>query len=202
MPLTFNTSTKTGALLYLPGSHRKRKLYGKGFNYGPCPNALNEPNSIWKDEAIIRNMTSLAIAAGMFDAYKWTKFKGFQGSCGATFISPFINELKPGDIAFHDGFLVHASSQNSDNHLVRSAISIQYFEDGSFRDNEMHTPANNFTNDGASQRLWGDLIGKGDELTSKYTPLLYHNTKPYLVGIDNYVKMKEYEEVEMTALSI
>jgi len=203
MPLSFNISTKTGALLYLPGSHRKRKLYGKGFSFGPCPNALNEPDSIWKDEVKIRNMTSLAEAAGMIDAHKWIKFKGFQGSCGATFISPFIDELKPGDIAFHDGFLVHASSQNTNDHLVRAAMSIQYFEDGSFRDSVMQTPTNNFTNDGASQRLWGDKIEKGDKLTSKYTPLLYHITKPHLVGVEAYKKMKEeYEEVEVTAFNI
>jgi ectoine hydroxylase-related dioxygenase (phytanoyl-CoA dioxygenase family) len=146
-------------------------------------------------------MSSLAEAAGMSDANKWIKFKGFQGSCGATFISPFIDELKPGDIAFHDGFLLHASSQNANKHLVRAAISIQYFEDGSFRDIEMQTPTNNFTNDGASQRLWGNKIEKGEKLTSKYTPLLYHINKPYEVGVDNYLKIKEeYEEVEIKSI--
>lgn len=199
MPLSFNISTSTGALLYLPASHRKRKLFGKGFSFNPCPYTLNEPDSIWKDEVKIKNMTLLALAAGMDDAHKWIKYKGFQGSCGATFISPFISGLQPGDIAFHDGFLVHASSRNSHQNKVRTAISVQYFEDGAFRDIELDTPTNNFTNDGASQRLWGNEIGKGEKIISKYTPLLYHISKPYFVGAENYLKLstEEVQEVEI-----
>lgn len=200
MPLTANTSIQTGALLYLPASHRKRKLFGKGFSYNPCPFILKDPNAIWKDEVKLKNMTLLAEAAGMDDASQWIQFKGFQGSCGATFISPFISGIQPGDIAFHDGYLVHASSRNSHKHLVRAAVSIQYFEEGAFRDLEMNVPSNNFTNDGASQILWGNEIGKGDQIDSKYTPLLYHVSKPHLTGVENYLKMKGLLEVEVAVV--
>jgi ectoine hydroxylase-related dioxygenase (phytanoyl-CoA dioxygenase family) len=201
MPLSFNISTSSGALLYLPASHRKRKLFGKGFSFNPCPYTLNEPDSIWKDEVKIKNMTLLALAAGMEDAHKWIKFKGFQGSCGATFISPFISGLQPGDIAFHDGFLIHASSRNTQQNKVRAAISVQYFEDGAFRDVELDIPTNNFTNDGASQILWGNETEKGDKVTSKYTPLLYHISKPHLIGVANYLKATEQlVEVDIEAI--
>ena len=204
MPLSFNTSSKTGALLYLPASHRKRKLFGKGFSFNPCPLTLKDPDAIWGDEVKIRNMTLLAEAAGMVDARQWIQFKGFQGSCGATFISPFVTGMQPGDIAFHDGYLVHASTRNSHQRLVRAAVSVQYFEDGAFRDSELNVPINNFTNDGASQILWGNETEKGNTITSKYTPLLYHISKPHLVGVANYLKVKglteELQEFEVPAV--
>lgn len=42
MPLTTNLTSNNGALLYLPMSHQKNKIIGRGHSFYPCPHILSK----------------------------------------------------------------------------------------------------------------------------------------------------------------
>jgi hypothetical protein len=77
---------------------------------------------------------------------RWQRETGFSGSCDATFVNPsggFEFGLGIGDVAFHDGYLVHASNSIDDDGYMRAAVSVQYFEDGATR-SQSNTNIDNF----------------------------------------------------------
>jgi ectoine hydroxylase-related dioxygenase (phytanoyl-CoA dioxygenase family) len=176
LPLTYNVTFQTGALDYLPCSHLQGKI-GTGAKFAPC--SVLSP---FKSCYTARNLSMDAEMAGMGTLNKWKSRLECEGE--ATFFSPApaydlaTGGLRPGDVALHDGWLIHGAPGNAykpkranDRSIVRGAISIQYVEDGAVR-NGATTPVQKTGNDGSSY-VWGDLVSEGAPIDTPYTPLLW-----------------------------
>lgn len=170
VPLTA-AQKNTGALGYVPGSHRTGKV-GRGYRFSHP--ALHAFDAEWTDPERRAEMERMAVAAGMPPLDEWQVLEGVGGTgpAPATFLCPAA-EIHAGDVLVHDGWTIHAAPGHSAaSDTAREAVAVQYFVDGMRRGGQ-ETPRGLYLHDSNSLQRWADDVEPGQTVVSSFVPVVY-----------------------------